>query len=353
MNRKTNAKNAEFQSGLFIIITLALLIFSVLWLRYFALMPEKKIIAQFNEPGPLETGINAYYRGVNIGKVPKIELSDDFTHTLVHIDIYKKDLEIPSNAIAKIRTEGMAGQRYIDIISPKEPSGRYIASGDIIEGKDVFDLNSFHDFMEEQIASGKMEKMSRDFQEMLANANRMTVEIEKFSKAGLELVNGNRKELNALIKDTSLAAKEMQGLLANVNDVVNDPNIRESTKNTIKGVETFVSSAKMNTDTVFRQIGETDLITNMSCAFQKTGSALGRVDNIVSEIGGGQSDRNLVKEALENTNLAARRFDCFSKNMGETMSQRFLLFKLMFGRPGACFEECVNMGQTSGAAAPR
>jgi hypothetical protein len=353
MGKKLDIKRAEFQSGLFIIITLALLIFSVLWLRYFALMPDKKITVRFNDPGPIETGTTVYYRGVNIGKVPKIELSEDYKYTLVHIDIYKKNLCIPSNSIAKIRSAGMTGQRYINIMPPEESSGKFIASGDVLEGKDAFDFNNFNDFIEDQIESGKFDKMASDFRQMLANTSKMSIAIEKLSTAGLELVNGNKKELNGLIKETSRAAKDMQGVLASVNEIVNDPEIKVSAKETIKGMNVLVNSTQKNTDNVFQQIGQSELIPNMSCAFKKTGNALDGVDNIISELGGKEGDRNLIKETLENTNLAARRVDCFSKNMGETMNQRFLLFKLMFGRPGASFEECVNMGQTCGAAAPK
>ena len=117
MAAKHDKQSAEFKSGLFIIISLALLIFSILWLRYFAITPDKHIVARFRDPGPVERGMPVYYQGVNVGKVPKIEFSKNFKYTYVYLDIYKK-LELPANITAMVKTEGLAGQKYVNISYP-------------------------------------------------------------------------------------------------------------------------------------------------------------------------------------------------------------------------------------------
>src|SRR3989339_2180054 len=103
MPRESEKKGAEFKAGIFIIVILALLIFSVLWLRYFAIRPQMTIIAKFVNPGPITTGLPAYYKGLNIGSIRKLAFTEDYKYSLLHIEIYQKNFKIPKNVSAVIK----------------------------------------------------------------------------------------------------------------------------------------------------------------------------------------------------------------------------------------------------------
>ena len=74
MPKQSEILAAEFNAGIFIIITIIMFIFVILWLRYFAVRPYMTVIASFRKTGPITTGTQVYYKGVNVGRVGKSKI---------------------------------------------------------------------------------------------------------------------------------------------------------------------------------------------------------------------------------------------------------------------------------------
>jgi len=345
MVMKSEKRSAAFKTGIFIIISFILLIFGILWLRHFAVSPATKIVAKFKDPGPVSSGMPVYYQGVNVGKVPKVGFSDDFKYTLIYIHIYNKELQLPDNITAMVRTEGITGQRYISMTYPEEPSNELLSSNDVIKGEKPFGIEDVQDFFEKNLKNGRMKKFMENIESAVANANKASMKVGFLSDRLNTIVAGNEKGINDFIAQSTGAA-------VSINELFGDSEIKRGVKSTMTRLDGFVERTDVNVNKIFEQIETSSLIPNMSYAFYETGSAFQETDNLLKEISSTDTNGNLVVETLKSTNQAAQRVDCFTKNMGETLSKNFLFFRLLFGRPGEPFEECENMKEYTKGSYP-
>jgi len=315
--------NAEFNAGIFILVSLVLFLFSIFWLRHFAFSPEMTVIGRFKDPGPVESGMLVYYQGVNVGKVSKLGFSDDYKYTYVYMDVYNKDLRLPDNVTAAIKIQGIAGQKYICISYPENPSGDLLAEGDIIEGETPFGIDELQAFLKKEIESGNIQKMFRNMEQAIANANETTIKMGETSERLNTLFAKYDIDIGGIIKSTSGATDEFNRAMANINNIVKSEEFQEDIKNTAKNASQLLEKTETNTQQVFDQIQDTRLIPNINYTIGKAYSAMDQAEQAFL--------------AGENT---ACRFDCVGKNVSRMLNQKFLLFKLMFGNPGESLGEC-------------
>ncbi len=104
----------EFKVGLFVLIALLALGYLSLRLGEETISAQKTypVSAIFDDVSGLTTGATVKMAGVEIGRVSSIGLSNG--KALVQMSIYK-DVKISKDALATIRTEGVLGDRYIEI----------------------------------------------------------------------------------------------------------------------------------------------------------------------------------------------------------------------------------------------
>lgn len=76
--------------------------------------------------GGLFEGSAATYRGVEVGRVTKIDLGADSVEVTVRLDAGKK---VPRASVAKVRSLSPVGEQYLDF-RPEAASGPYLADGD-------------------------------------------------------------------------------------------------------------------------------------------------------------------------------------------------------------------------------
>lgn len=294
----------EFKSGIFIIISLALLILSILWLRYFAVFPEKKIVGKFTDPGPIETGIPVYYQGINIGKVPKIGYSKDFKYTYIYMDLYQK-LDLPANIKAMVKTKGISGQRYVNIIYPDHPVNQLLANGDLIQGEIPFGVEDIQEFLKREIKSGRLKKMFNDIEHTLANADAATNQINKATQQVSTLMTKYDSNINDILANSSNVTTEFHKAALNVNRIIGSN--ENGIGNTVNGINRVVQNT---------EAGTADIIPKVS-------------------------------QTLDDTSLAVKQFNCVGKNINNMLGQRFLLFKLMFGRANIPENQCETEMQAA------
>ncbi len=315
--------SAEFNAGIFIIISLALLLFSILWLRHFAFYPEMSVIARFKDPGPVDSGMLVYYQGVNVGKVSEVGFSEDYKYTYVYIDIFNKDLKLPANITAEIKIQGIAGQKFVCLSFPENPSVELLASGDIIEGEVPFGIEDLQAFLKKQIESGNLQKMFEEIDKAITNANNTTLKMGETSEQINRLFTKHDEEINGIILSTTGATEEFNQAMANVNSIVKSREFQENIKDTVKNANQLLQNTEFGTRQVFDQIQTTRLIPNLNNTVWKAYSAMDEAEQAFRV--GGQT---------------AQRYDCIGKNFSRMMNQRFLFFKLMFGNPGEPLEAC-------------
>ena len=77
---------------------------------------------------------DAYYRGLKVGKVTKIDLSKDQKDIVFNLDIYYKNLKLPKNTVTLLSSEDLYGARHFSLYYPDKPSNELISNGDTVLG---------------------------------------------------------------------------------------------------------------------------------------------------------------------------------------------------------------------------
>lgn len=372
MPKEVEKRKAEYKAGLFIIISLFLLIFSILWLRYFAIRPYMTVIAKFKDPGPIAKGLQVYYQGVNVGRVSEIDFSKDFKYTLVHMSIYRKNLNLPANVVASIDSQGITGQKFLNIKYPEHPSSKLLSDGSVIQGEIPFGLADVQRMLGEQIKSGRIQKALVNFERSFEIQEELSLNMNKLATNANTLIDENKEEIKMLLNKGTKTAVNLNRILSNVNDIVGDPQVKRSIKSTVMsanyavtglcgilnngGISNSMSDIGQITKNIREITGDQEIRDGLKNTFKLVGEAStalsgfkssGILDKIGKQSASGTNIIDLTTETLYNTNNAAKSVNCLSQGISDILDKRFALLRLMFGKPGVSLEECKNIGKMS------
>lgn len=90
--------------------------------------------ADFAESGGIFVGADVTYRGVSVGRVSDLELSEDGVDATLTIE--NSAPEVPSDLTAVVANKSAIGEQYVDL-QPKSDSGPYLADGSTIDQADT------------------------------------------------------------------------------------------------------------------------------------------------------------------------------------------------------------------------
>lgn len=130
--KKNKIDNAKL--GLFVTAGLAFLVLSLYMVGKNQMLFGDTITvnARFNNVNGLMAGNNVRYGGINVGTVKKIEIETDSTILVIMLVERNMDRYIKTNAVASIGTDGLMGDKLVNINSVNGDSG-YIKSGTTLE----------------------------------------------------------------------------------------------------------------------------------------------------------------------------------------------------------------------------
>ena len=126
-------RTVEISVGVLIvgaILALVVLALQVSGLSLNAAQPTYKLYAQFSDLGGLSLRGRVSVAGVTIGRISDIRLDTKNMEALVEMEIFNSVDTLTKDSIASIRTEGLLGEKYIDISVGGDPD--YLADGDTI-----------------------------------------------------------------------------------------------------------------------------------------------------------------------------------------------------------------------------
>ena len=84
------------------------------------------VTAHYEQSGGIFTGAEVTYRGVGIGQVEKMELTDDGVDVLLSID--KGGEKIPKDTLALVGNKSAVGEQYVEL-QPQTDEGPYLEDG--------------------------------------------------------------------------------------------------------------------------------------------------------------------------------------------------------------------------------
>lgn len=99
-----------------------------------------KLKARFENVQGLKAGNNVRFGGIEVGTVKKVNILNDTTMEVIMIVDQKMRSVIHKNAVVSIGTDGLVGNKVINIIAVKEPSV-LIEDGDILLSRKLVDTD--------------------------------------------------------------------------------------------------------------------------------------------------------------------------------------------------------------------
>ena len=122
----------EAKVGIFVVLGLVVLTYFTFRVSKWGGIGEKgyKLTVDFETAAGLEPKANVKMAGVPVGKVEEIKLEGDRARLVLRID---KEIRIPVDSIASIQTQGLLGEKYVEILPGKQkdrvlPAGGRVAN---------------------------------------------------------------------------------------------------------------------------------------------------------------------------------------------------------------------------------
>ncbi len=201
-------RGAEFKVGIFTLIVLLITAFFTFRIGGFDWLYKKKeytLYVHFRNTGNLDDKSPVRIAGVTVGRIKRIELVEGRARITLAI---REDVKIPRDSIATIRSTGLMGERYLELIPGRE--GVYLKDGDTV--RDV----------EEMV---DLDEMLKNLSIASENINRLVSSIDEFfedeeSKKAFKESIQNLRDITYNLKDAiSRNDRRLEGLMAKLEDL--------------------------------------------------------------------------------------------------------------------------------------
>ena len=252
------AKNLELKVGIFIVLSVIVLIFGYLWMKQAKMKSQGyRITIHFNNATGLKRGDPVWVLGVQKGRVLSIELAGNKVSTRCYLDndvVLKKDAQAAIKDVALI-----SGTKFIELNVGEDKELLDISKPITGKGSPTFSLGELGDILDpiksiaEKIGSGDVEKtlehISTTAQELaaLVKENRPGIKrtVRKAEKdldklvAVADKLDKNLDMLSGVLKDI----KEGKGT---VGKLMQDEELYNELESTLKETKALLKDIKEN-----------------------------------------------------------------------------------------------------------
>ena len=251
MNLSTEAK-----VGGVTLLGLILLAYMIIHLGGFSLGDKGyPVTATFNQVSGLKEGNVVRYAGVEVGKVKAVKVTPEGVAVTLFIN---QGVKLPEGSKFSIGTDGLLGEKYINIAPPPTSSG-YIQPHAVVPGEGA-----------------------QDMEKLIATADRVLIDVQKLVQS-LNDVFGDDK-VKASLKDSAV-------------------NAREITEN-LKSMSAVLARMAENNEADVQA-----MVRNLSAMSGSLRDVTARVDKMMANVDNdGQTARDL-RQAIENIKVTSQRVE--------------------------------------------
>jgi len=214
------------------------------------------------------------FKGVEVGKVNKIDIEDDNVVAYLTID---KKYKIPANVILVVRATGFLGEKYIELSLKETPDEKLLAEGGTIEksgeSTDVDELtNKFG-----QVADD-IKAITESLKDIIATTE---------GKDGMKTIFDNFRDTSDSIKTLTLRNQEnITQLIDNLKDVSvvfkeRTPNLAEQMDNVTADINEIMGSSKENIKATITQLEKS--VTNIESITAKLDKGSGTFGGLIND----------------------------------------------------------------------
>src|SRR5207248_6098016 len=232
--------------GWFVLVPVLVLVSVLVVVRQNENLFEKKyhVTTVFSEGFGLKVGYPVILLGLEVGRVGKIEFTEQNNTRFTLTILQKYQEKIRANSVAKIgKSGGLLGDPQIEI-TPGNKNLPVIADGGHIESDEPFDLMATVRTMLDSTGKTlvKVDGVVEEVQATVKTGHAALVHVEEAS-AGLPEVMGNIKETTATIKETSTTIKN-----ASQNIAKEVPALAASARKSLNRVGDVMEDVKASTE---------------------------------------------------------------------------------------------------------
>ncbi len=347
MTRKTKGFSLPVISGVLIaFVGLTLGLFSVG--GFFG--PKKIIYISFENPGPLTERMNVYYKGIQVGKITEMKFSDDYRYAVLKAEISKKDFNPPENIYAEIKIQGEARiwaqgvdlTKYVELVYPLNPSERRLKNEDTIEGR-IGNIEEIEKFLKKNISQEELESSADNVRQIMKNAEKAAQNLAKITENLNDFLDKNRKKLDDIVANINTTTENTSKITHTLEEFAgisaDEPGLRSSLRD-LAGITKNLNEITLNIgeytedarfrDEIMATPGE---IRRFICTADRF---LRSTDATISNL------EQKVCITMNDADRIMNRYDCIGAGLSDLLSERFLILKLLFGKPGDAFEACTG-----------
>ncbi|HET9058053.1 MAG TPA: MlaD family protein [Chitinophagaceae bacterium] len=201
--------------GVFTLSGLLLLIFSLYMIgRTESLFGSHfELKAHFKNASGLTKGNNIRYSGIQVGTVKSVKFKNDTTIEVVMLIEERARYYIRKNALASIGTEGLMGNKVINI-NPGKGAGEEVTEGDVILTQKLFDTDEIFNTLNK--TNNNIATISEDLKSTVQRINNST--------ALWSILNENSlaSNLKTALLNISKASSTANNMVNDLHTIIND-----------------------------------------------------------------------------------------------------------------------------------
>jgi phospholipid/cholesterol/gamma-HCH transport system substrate-binding protein len=335
-----NKLSAEAKVGLLVLGSSVILLWMTMMVGKFDFGKPKgySIAATFDTVSGLDLKAAVRMAGVQIGTVEAVELEDSKARVILRIN---PEVKIPKGAEAAVKTMGLLGDKYVDLIPPQQQSepgqtGRersgFYKEGDRIErtvqasdaDQLISKLSGIADDIKQVTGSLRQvfgsQRGEKSMEDILHDLRQTTVNIKEFSYA----LSGDGSELVVRLNE----------LVQNLNGMVNEnkDNLKvtmENVREASKSAEMALASIENVTKKIDRGEGTLGKLVNEDSMYSNIDSAAKGISDYVSKV-----ERMKTTVAFRNEYMFSESKSYFTLELKPKLDQYYILEVLSdpFGR---------------------
>lgn len=290
--------SSEAKVGALVVMAIALLSYITVLLGGSGFSTESyRVEAVFQAVDGLKEGNLVRYAGVHVGKVTELRITDE--GVVVVMDI-KENAKIDRAASYRIGSDGLIGEKCVDITPPAKPSGQYAASGDTFVGQSAAGMEQVMARSEEAIK--KVEKLLDSLNEVMGSPESKQAMIA--SMKNVQMMTGNMEQMTRVM--ATLAVQNEAGLnqmLANMMSMMDGMN---KTVNQLESMMTIIA----NDGETARNIR--DMLANMKETSDRVANMAGALEGVVTD----PETADNLKVTVRNARNMSERADSMLAKLG-------------------------------------
>jgi phospholipid/cholesterol/gamma-HCH transport system substrate-binding protein len=163
-----------------------------------------RVTADFEAAGGLYANANVTYRGVTVGRVESVKLSDDAVVAQMRLSSSTK---VPDNVTATVKSVSAVGEQYVDLVPPEneDPSPSVLRNGSHIGldrtaiGQDVAGLLDEADRLVNSVNNTRLQDLLRETFNAFNGSGPELARLIESSRLLVDEANANYGQINQLI----------------------------------------------------------------------------------------------------------------------------------------------------------